>query len=176
MSPVFPVATVIGLGLIGFGLYSTYYSNDLNRGLTNQRLGNFGIDVGLSLIPFIGPEGKIVKTLVSSDAVIGKIVLSKGNSIISNRIVTRSSFVFERYLIEKGETKLLYGGLSRISTKYGTLESAFMTRYGYNKNDQFKKLIYEYVQAKISHYTLNWIFEGFNFNDAFYDTFELNWG
>ena len=83
--------------------------DDLNRGITDQRLAHFGIDVGLSLIPGVG-----------SDLKMGKIVLSKGSAEISSRIVTRNSFAFERYLVEKGETEILYGGLERYSRKFNT--------------------------------------------------------
>ena len=99
-----------------------------------------------------------------------KIVLTKGTVEISSKIVTKSSFVFEKYLIENGETDLLYKGLTRISTKYGVLESAFLTRYGYTMADQFKKIIYEYGEAKVPHYILNLLFEDFNHINAFYDT------
>ena len=169
--PAFPVGTVVGLGLIGFGLYSTYYADDLNKGLNNQRLAHFGIDVGFSLIPFIGPEGRIVKTVVSSDAVIGRIVLSKGVGSVSDRIVTRSSFAFERYLVENGETELLYNGLSRASTKFGTLESAFRTVYGKEIKSQLFNILSGYAKGKIRHYGLNLIFDDFNFKGALIDTF-----
>lgn len=169
--PAFPVGTVVGLGLIGFGLYSTYYADDLNKGLTDQRLAHFGIDVGFSLIPFIGPEGRIVKTVVSSDAVIGRIVLSKGVGSVSDRIVTRSSFAFERYLVENGETELLYNGLSRASTKFGTLESAFRTVYGKEIKSQLFNILSGYAKGKIRHYGLNLIFDDFNFKGALIDTF-----
>ncbi|MDO5842405.1 MAG: Ig-like domain-containing protein [Methanobrevibacter ruminantium] len=86
------------------------YANDLNNGITDQRLANFGLDVGLSLIPFVSLEGKVAKTVVSSDAVIGRIVLSRGVGSVSDKIVTRSSFAFEKYLIERGESELLYNG------------------------------------------------------------------
>lgn len=153
--PAFPVGTVVGIGLIGFGLYSTYYADDLNKGLTNQRLANFGIDVGLSLIPFVGPEGRIAKTVVSSDAVMGRIVLSKGAGSVSDKIVTRSSFAFERYLVENGETELLYNGLSRASTKFGTLESAFRTLYGNTFVEHIKSIGKSYFLSYAGHMSID---------------------
>ncbi|MCQ2977840.1 MAG: hypothetical protein MJ232_07495 [archaeon] len=159
--PAFPVGTAIGLGLIGFGLYSTYYSDDLNKGLNLQRGANFGIDVGLSLLPFVGSGGKVIKTLASSDAVLGKIVLSKGVSSVSNRIVTKSSFAFEKYLVENGESELLYNGLTRVSTKFGTLESAYRTVYGNTYIEQIKSIGKDLLKSKTAHY----------FFDNFYDLY-----
>ncbi|WP_304102206.1 chitobiase/beta-hexosaminidase C-terminal domain-containing protein [Methanobrevibacter ruminantium] len=153
--PAFPVGTVVGLSLIGFGLYSTYYANDLNNGITDQRLANFGLDVGLSLIPFVGLEGKVAKTVVSSDAVIGRIVLSRGVGSVSDKIVTRSSFAFEKYLIERGESELLYNGLSRVSTKFGTLESAYRTLYGNTYIEQIKSIGESYFLSYIAHFSID---------------------
>lgn len=159
--PAFPIGTVVGLGLIGFGLYSTYYADDLNKGLNLQRGANFGLDVGLSLLPFVGSGGKVIKTLASSDAVLGKIVLSKGASIVSNKIVTKSSFAFEQYLVEKGESELLYNGLTRVSTKFGTLESAYRTVYGNTYIEQIKSIGKDLLKSKTAHY----------FFDNFYDLY-----
>lgn len=117
------------------------------------------IDTFLSLLPFVGSEGKIVKTVVSSDAVIGKIVLSKSMSSFSDKIVTRSSFAFEQYLLEKGETEILYKGLNRISTKFGTVESAFRTLYGNTLVEQFKSLGKGYVENKVVHIIYNSFYE-----------------
>ena len=138
--PAFPVGTAVGLGLIGFGLYSTYYADDLNRGITDQRLAHFGIDVGLSLIPGVGSELKM-----------GKIVLSKGSAEISSKIVTRNSFAFEKYLVEKGETEILYEGLERYSRKFNTLESAYYARYGYSTKERLLKLMADEFDSKFYH-------------------------
>lgn len=131
------------------------YANDLNNGITDQRLANFGLDVGLSLIPFVSLEGKVAKTVVSSDAVIGRIVLSRGVGSVSDKIVTRSSFAFEKYLIERGESELLYNGLSRVSTKFGTLESAYRTLYGNTYIEQIKSIGESYFLSYIAHFSID---------------------
>ena len=109
------------------------------------------------MIPFIGPEGRIAKTVVSSDAVIGRIVLSKGAGSVSDKIVTRSSFAFERYLVEKGKTELLYNGLSRASTKFGTLESAFRTLYGNTFVEHIKSIGKSYFLSYAGHMSIDGI-------------------
>ena len=161
--PAFPVGTVVGLGLIGFGLYSTYYADDLNRGITDQRLAHFGLDVGLSLIPGVGSELKM-----------GKIVLSKGTKEISSKIVTRNSFAFEKYLVEKGETEVLYNGLSRTSIKYGTLDHAVDMVWDLTKENIYKDLRNNYLYYKPIHYAFNVYYNDYNFNDAIWDTLDTS--
>jgi hypothetical protein len=138
--PAFPVGTVVGLGLIGFGLYSTYYADDLNRGITDQRLTHFGLDVGLSLVPGVGSELKM-----------GKIVLTKGAKKVSSKVVTRNSFAFEKYLVEKGESEMLYSGLERHSQKFNVLESAYYSRYGYSTKDRILKMALDEFDSKFYH-------------------------
>ena len=43
--PVFPVGTAVGALMIGGGLLANYYSNDLNKGWTNEIGLNFVVDV-----------------------------------------------------------------------------------------------------------------------------------
>ncbi len=157
--PAFPVGTVVGLGMIGFGLYSTYYADDLNRGVTDKRLTHFGLDVGLSLVPGVGSELKM-----------GKIVLTKGAKEVSSKVVTRNSFAFEKYLVEKGETEILYNGLSRSSVKYGTLESAYDMVYDMTKENIFHDLRNNYLYYKPLHYAFNVYYNENNFYDAIWDT------
>ncbi len=157
--PAFPVGTVVGLGLIGFGLYSTYYADDLNRGITDQRLTYFGLDVGLSLIPYFGLEVGM-----------GKIVLRKGVSEISTKIVTSSSFSFEKYLIEKEGTEVLYNGLTRTSVKYGTVESAFRSVYGLSSPSSLRNA---YLKDKFADIMFNIYFDRLNVFTAIRDSFDL---
>ncbi len=145
--PAFPVGTVVGLGLIGFGLYSTYYADDLNKGLTDQRLAHFGIDVGLSLIPGVGSELKV-----------GKIVLTKGAKEVSSKIISKNSFAFERYLVEKGGTEILYNGLERNSVKYNFLEAAFYSRYGYSAKNMIQKILLDEFESKFSNLGIDLLF------------------
>jgi hypothetical protein len=145
--PAFPVGTVVGLGLIGFGLYSTYYADDLNKGLTDQRLAHFGVDVGLSLIPGVGSELKV-----------GKIVLTKGAKEVSSKIISKNSFAFERYLVEKGGTEILYNGLERNSVKYNFLEAAFYSRYGYSAKNMIQKILLDEFESKFSNLGIDLLF------------------
>ena len=73
--------------------------------------------------------------------------------------------------MENGETELLYNGLSRASTKFGTLESAFRTVYGKEIKSQLFNILSGYAKGKIRHYGLNLIFDDFNFKGALIDTF-----
>ena len=145
--PAFPVGTLVGLGLIGFGLYSTYYADDLNRGVTDQRLAHFGLDVGLSLVPGVGSELKM-----------GKIILTKGTKEVSSKIVAKNSFAFEKYLVEKGESEILYGGLERHSQKFNILESAYYSRYGYSIKDRILKMALDEVDSKFYHLGIDMVY------------------
>ncbi len=78
--------------------------------------------------------------------------------------------VFEQYLIEKGETELLYNGLSRISTKYGTLESAFNTLYGNTWAEHLKLLSRDFLEGKVAHVLFN-ILYGHIFNMELLNSF-----
>ena len=59
------------------------------------------------MIPGIGSELKL-----------GKIILTKGTKEMGSKIVTKNSFAFEKYLIEKGGSDILYNGLIRNTEKY----------------------------------------------------------
>ena len=93
----------------------------------------------------------------------GKIVLSKGTYIV-DKIVTKSSFAFEQYLVENGESELLYNGLTRVSTKFGTLESAFKTLYGNTYLKQIRSIGKDLVKSKTIHYLFD---QGYNLINGF---------
>ena len=134
--PAFPVGTAIGLGLIGFGLYSTYYANDLNKGLSIQRLTNFGIDVSLSVIPVAGTELKVGST-------IGKLVLTKGDLELSViKLSSKKTNIFVNYILDNfgfdGYSLIGQEGIKYTYTKFGTIESIIKTAY--NGVDKFEVL------------------------------------
>lgn len=119
--PVFPVGTLVGSCLIAGGFVATYYADDLNRGWSYQKGLNLVADIGLSAIP-IGFETKI-----------GKVVVSKGLTTVSETTITTGSNKIFRSLLEKGGSEILYsaqGGATRTYVKYGTLESGLRTAYG----------------------------------------------
>ena len=134
--PAFPVGTAIGLGLIGFGLYSTYYANDLKKGLSIQRLTNFGIDVSLSVIPVAGTELKVGST-------IGKLVLTKGDLELSViKLSSKKTNIFVNYILDNfgfdGYSLIGQEGIKYTYTKFGTIESIIKTAY--NGVDKFEVL------------------------------------
>ncbi|MDO5815824.1 MAG: hypothetical protein Q4Q18_09305, partial [Methanobrevibacter sp.] len=119
--PAFPIGTMVGVGLIAGGFVATYYADDLNRGWSYQKGLNLAADVGLSATP-LGVETKI-----------GRVVVSKGLTAVSERTITTGSNKIFRSLLEKGGSEILYsanGGAVRTYVKYGTLESSFRTAYG----------------------------------------------
>jgi len=61
--PVGWVTLAAGAGLIALGVAGSYYAADLDEGWTTSRWIDFGLNVGPSLIPFIGWEGGVAGRL-----------------------------------------------------------------------------------------------------------------
>ena len=161
--PVFPVGTAIGLGLIGFGLYSTYYSNDLNKGLTNQRLVNFGIDISLSVIPVVGTEFKVGST-------IGKLVLTKGDLELSViKLSSKKTNIIVKGILDNsgydGSSFIGLEGIKYTYTKFGTFESIIKTAYGgTDRYEVLTEYFKTYFRDLFIHGIINNIYEN-NFLD-----------
>ena len=62
-----PVGWAVGAALIVGGLYTTYYADDLNRGVTWDRAANFAIDVSTSVLTPYGATNAISKVYIRKE-------------------------------------------------------------------------------------------------------------
>lgn len=88
----------------------------------------------------------------------GKIILTKGTKEVSSKIVAKNSFAFEKYLVEKGESEILYGGLERHGQKFNILESAYYSRYAYSIKDRILKMALDEVDSKFYHLGIDMVY------------------
>ena len=143
--PVFPVGTAVGALMIGGGLLANYYSNDLNKGWTNEIGLNFVVDVALSSIPVAGLE-------LRSGSVIGKAVFSRSATELSVVKVTskKMSPIVKHLANNEGfiGSSLNVGKYEYSYTKFGTVESIVKTAYnGVDKYDVIDSFAQSYFRG-----------------------------
>ena len=122
-----PIGWGIGIGaglLIGAGIVTTYFADDLNRGWNYNRAAHFTFDVVTSMIPAAGPASFLDKTAGR----LGKIMLYDGSTtFITKKSVNEG---FGKFLLDYAEYQ---GGVvrqgSKAIVKFGTIESIINTMY-----------------------------------------------
>ena len=127
-----PVGWAVGIGaglLIGAGIITTYFADDLNRGWNYNRATHFIFDVGTSMIP----SGGVSSLLKGTAARVGKIISVDGHIV---RHITKKSVNsgFDKYLMNLAKSN---GGTIEYNpytiVRYGTIEAISNTMYGTTK-------------------------------------------
>ena len=103
-----PVGWAVGATLIAGGLYTTYYADDLNRGVTWDRATNFVIDVGTSIITPCGAASSISKVYIRKE-------LSKE----SVKIIEKNNYKFTKDALKDFGSEIYGNTIPAISYELG---------------------------------------------------------
>ena len=135
-------------GLMAVGGVLLYYANDLNKGWTTERLINFCIDFGLSLIPAGGLTFKIGKSILRNPLT-GKVIITlinKNSKNITYEITVMKELGIMGTINKGHDTYILFC----------KSESIFKNAFGFTKEDiiinfainQIENLIADYLSYK----------------------------
>jgi hypothetical protein len=134
--PVGWVTLAAGAGLIALGVAGSYYAADLDEGWTTSRWIDFGLNVGPSLIPFIGWEGGVA----------GRLGISYVTKTGATKMVTTVTGKSESYVITNmpkwGGGTFTGGYMSTVEyVKYGTTKRVIRTAFGDTEEEAAKNAL-----------------------------------
>lgn len=140
-----PVGWSIALGaglLIGAGIVSTYFADDLNYGWNYNRGAHFVFDIGTSMIP----AGGISSVIKGTAGRVGKVVIL-GQDVT---YITKKSYNegIGKLLIDYSSNNGVFVDDSIVIVRYGTLGSALATAYG-NTEKEIMNELYEFISYEI---------------------------
>ncbi|MFA0832880.1 MAG: right-handed parallel beta-helix repeat-containing protein [Methanobacterium formicicum] len=126
----------LALAVIGLGVAGSYFASDLDEGWTTSRWINFGLNVGPSLIPFIGAEGGVA----------GRLGISYVTKTGAKKMVTTISGNSESYVITNmpkwGGGTFTGGYMSTVEyVKYGTTKRVIRTAFGDTEQEAAKNAL-----------------------------------
>jgi hypothetical protein len=131
-----PPGWFIGGALILAGVAGSYYASDLDEGWTTSRWINFGLNVGPSLVPFIGAEGGVA----------GRLGISYVTKAGAKKSVTTVAGNSESYVITNmpkwGGGTFTGGYMSTVEyIKYGTNKRVIRTAFGDTREEAAKNAL-----------------------------------
>lgn len=134
--PIGWAALIAGAGLIATGVAGSYYAADLDEGGTPSRWINFGLNVGPSLIPFIGAEGGVA----------GRLGISYVTKAGAKKSVTTVAGNYEGYMVTNmpkwGGGTFTGGYMSTVEyIKYGTNKRVIRTAFGDTREEAAKNAL-----------------------------------
>jgi len=131
-----PPGWFIGGALILAGVAGSYYASDLDEGWNPSRWINFGLNVGPSLIPFIGAEGGVA----------GRLGISYVTKAGAKKSVTTVAGNYEGYVVTNmpnwGGGTFTGGYMSTVEyIKYGTNKRVIRTAFGDTREEAAKNAL-----------------------------------